>query len=123
MHPTLLQDYRHENWPTLVGHIGFEPMTSALSRQRSKPTELMTLKYQTDGKNNQKIGFRTLTNPKNWLPGVFGRIYIVHSNIEIRFGPMISHVILNVKQSKSPAYRISTMIHGTGFVKLLLIDG
>gem|GEM_PF-7085554 len=26
-----------------VGHTGFEPVTSALSRQRSKPTELMTL--------------------------------------------------------------------------------
>ena len=25
-----------------MGHIGFEPTTSALSRQRSKPTELMT---------------------------------------------------------------------------------
>lgn len=36
-------------WQTLkinkftVGHTGFEPVTSALSRQRSKPTELMTL--------------------------------------------------------------------------------
>lgn len=27
---------------TVVGHTGFEPVTSALSRQRSKPTELMT---------------------------------------------------------------------------------
>ncbi len=27
-----------------VGHTGFEPVTSALSRQRSKPTELMTLR-------------------------------------------------------------------------------
>ncbi len=27
-----------------VGHTGFEPVTSALSRQRSKPTELMTHK-------------------------------------------------------------------------------
>ena len=26
-----------------VGHTGFEPVTSALSRQRSKPTELMAL--------------------------------------------------------------------------------
>ena len=25
-----------------VGHTGFEPVTSALSRQRSKPTELMS---------------------------------------------------------------------------------
>ncbi len=33
-----------------VGHIGFEPMTSALSRQRSKPTELMTLLTPAKGK-------------------------------------------------------------------------
>jgi hypothetical protein len=26
----------------VVGHIGFEPMTSALSRRHSEPTELMT---------------------------------------------------------------------------------
>ncbi len=26
-----------------VGYTGFEPVTSALSRQRSKPTELITL--------------------------------------------------------------------------------
>ena len=30
-------------WEKPVGHTGFEPVTSALSRQRSKPTELMTL--------------------------------------------------------------------------------
>lgn len=28
----------------IVSHTGFEPVTSALSRQRSKPAELMTLK-------------------------------------------------------------------------------
>lgn len=29
-----------------VGHTGFEPVTSALSRQRSKPTELISLYFQ-----------------------------------------------------------------------------
>lgn|GEM_PF-5564444 len=35
-----------------VGHTGFEPVTSALSRQRSKPTELMTLKLFAKDKPN-----------------------------------------------------------------------
>ncbi|MEL6917268.1 MAG: hypothetical protein AAFO99_06015 [Bacteroidota bacterium] len=31
----------HVDFLFVVGHTGFEPVTSALSRQRSKPTELM----------------------------------------------------------------------------------
>jgi hypothetical protein len=34
------------NWPNIpVGYTGFEPVTSALSRLRSKPTELITLPF------------------------------------------------------------------------------
>ena len=35
----------------MVGHTGFEPVTSALSRQRSKPTELISQKAVQDRKN------------------------------------------------------------------------
>ena len=33
-----------EQWAYSVGNTGFEPVTSALSRQRSKPTELIAHK-------------------------------------------------------------------------------
>ncbi len=39
--PTLRGNQRTRS---IVGYTGFEPVTSALSRQRSKPTELITQK-------------------------------------------------------------------------------
>ena len=37
------QNRKNSSLSRLVGYTGFEPVTSALSRQRSKPTELITL--------------------------------------------------------------------------------
>ena len=58
---------KSDQWPdfNFVGRTGFEPVTSALSRQRSKPTELTTLK-ELDHKG--KLRFHKLQKKLNCRP-------------------------------------------------------
>ena len=57
------------------------------------------------------------------LPRIFRRLDIIHPYVEIGLGPMVSQMILNVKEGKSPAHSIATMKHNTGFIKLFLLYG
>ena len=49
-----------ELWRAKVGYTGFEPVTSALSRQRSKPTELISLEGVYSFERTTKLAISNL---------------------------------------------------------------
>ena len=61
-----------------VGYTGFEPVTSALSRQRSKPTELITLFLSWQiYKKNYKILLFTKKKPLKQIKRFFNQGWVI----------------------------------------------